>query len=68
MNLVQVTLSADQKYIFIRQVIEKYNLKHMVTFLFETAGVSHTESYSRTHGKVLLTDITHLNYHAGQRA
>lgn len=42
----KVTLSASQKYILIRQVIEKYNLINMVKFLCEAAGVSRSGYYN----------------------
>ena len=42
----QLTLSADQKFILIRFVIEKYNLRNMVSYLCEIAGVSRSGYYN----------------------
>ncbi|WP_233499244.1 IS3 family transposase [Bacillus weihaiensis] len=42
----EVRLPASQKYILIREVIEKNNLKHMVKFLCEAAGVSRSGYYN----------------------
>ncbi|WP_371321714.1 IS3 family transposase [Robertmurraya korlensis] len=42
----EVKLSADQKYTLIHSVIEKYNLKGMVSHLCKTAGVSRQGYYN----------------------
>ncbi len=39
-------LSTDQKFMLIRFVIEKYNLKNMVSYLCTTAGVSRSGYYN----------------------
>lgn len=41
-----MTLSPDQKFILIRSVIEKYDLKNMVSYLCKTAGVSRSGYYN----------------------
>ncbi|MFS0865694.1 IS3 family transposase [Fredinandcohnia sp. 179-A 10B2 NHS] len=45
-GLKKLKLSASQKFIIIREVIEKHNLKHMVKFLCEVAGVSRSGYYN----------------------
>ncbi|HET6528985.1 MAG TPA: IS3 family transposase [Balneolaceae bacterium] len=42
----KITISAEQKFILIRFVIEKYNLKNMVTYLCKSAGVSRSGYYN----------------------
>ncbi|MDQ6596525.1 IS3 family transposase [Bacillus salipaludis] len=42
----KVKLPVSQKYILIREVIEKYNLRHMVKFLCEAADVSRSGYYN----------------------
>lgn len=41
-----MTLSPDQKFILIRSVIEKYDLKNMVGYLCKAAGVSRSGYYN----------------------
>lgn len=40
-----MNVSAEQKFLLIRSVIEKYDLKNMVSFLCETSGVSRSGYY-----------------------
>ncbi|WP_241657913.1 IS3 family transposase [Anaerobacillus alkaliphilus] len=42
----EVKLSAEQKFLLIHSVIEKYQLKSMVSYLCETAGVSRSGYYN----------------------
>ncbi|WP_413466644.1 IS3 family transposase [Mesobacillus subterraneus] len=42
----EVRLPTDQKFMLIRFVIEKYNLKNMVSYLCTTAGVSRSGYYN----------------------
>ncbi|USK68492.1 IS3 family transposase [Peribacillus asahii] len=42
----QVKVPASQRYILIRSVIEKYNLKHMVKYLCEVSSVSRSGYYN----------------------
>jgi putative transposase len=42
----QVKVTAEQKFLLIRSVIEKYELKNMVSFLCTISGVSRSGYYS----------------------
>ncbi|WP_370529725.1 IS3 family transposase [Alkalihalobacillus sp. AL-G] len=42
----ELILSADQKFVLIRYIIEKYKLKNMITYLCKSAGVSRQGYYN----------------------